>query len=106
MKRVYRADNLVDGKLVADWLGGNGIGCEIFHQNGVAALGELPVTPPEVWVRRDSDAERAIQLVEQVIFADQEGERVCRRCGEENPASFDICWHCRYAMDSPTDLPG
>lgn len=98
MKRVYLAESLVDGQLVADWLNDNGIPCEIFHQNATGALGELPVTSPEVWVRRNPDAARARTMVEQVIFVDDQSEKICERCHESNPGSFEICWHCRNSL--------
>lgn len=98
MKRVYVAESLVDARLVADWLDGNGIPCEIFHQNSVGALGELPVTPPEVWLRRDVDLERARRIVETVVFNPDHGERQCLRCGETSPSGFDICWHCQRSL--------
>jgi ribosomal protein L37E len=22
----------------------------------------------------------------------------CRRCGEESPGSFELCWNCGYAL--------
>ena len=95
MKRVYVADSLVDARLVADWLEGNGMPCEIFNQNAVGALGELPVTSPEVWLRREQDYDRARHIVETVIFHQREEERRCGHCGEINPAGFDICWRCQ-----------
>jgi len=98
VKRAYTAGTLVDATLVADWFSGNGVPCEIFHQNSVGALGELPVTPPEVWVRRDDDLPLAMKLLEKVIFHDQDGEQHCPHCGEPGPIGFDICWQCQ----SPT----
>ncbi|MBX2885964.1 MAG: DUF2007 domain-containing protein [Granulosicoccus sp.] len=100
MKRAYTAGTLVDATLVADWLDSNGVPCEIFHQNAVGALGELPVTPPEVWVRRDADLSLALRLVGEVVFVDEDGEQQCQQCGEESPRGFDICWQCQTALRS------
>lgn len=95
MKRAYIADTLVDSQLVADWLQGNGVPCEVFHKNASGALGELPVTSPEVWVRRDADLSRAKKLVAQIEFGDSGKTIPCKHCRENNPAEFDICWQCQ-----------
>ena len=98
MKRAYIADTLVDSQLVADWLQGNGVPCEIFHQNASGALGELPVTAPEVWIRRDSDLELARRLIAQIEFDESGKTFSCPHCGEVNPAGFDICWQCQQQL--------
>ena len=95
MKRAYTADSLIDGQLVADWLNSNGIPNEIFHQNSMAALGELPVTPPEVWVKRDQDLLRAKGVIEQLFSPDTGSPMICLQCDEPNPAGLDICWQCQ-----------
>ncbi len=101
MKRVYSANSLVDATLVADWLAGNGVPCEIFHQNSMGALGELPVTSPEVWVRRDPDTSLARSIIEHEIFPATGLDTDCRQCGENNPAGFDICWQCQQILQVP-----
>jgi len=79
---------MVDAQLVADWFQGNGVPCEIFNQNAMGALGELPVSPPEVWVRRNDDLPLAMRLLEQVIFIEDDGEQACPQCGELSPIGY------------------
>ncbi|MGI9291828.1 MAG: DUF2007 domain-containing protein [Gammaproteobacteria bacterium] len=98
MKRAYIADTLIDSQLVFDWLQGNGVPCEIFHGNAMGALGELPVTSPEVWVRRDADLSRAKRLITKMEFGNDGKSVLCQRCGETNPAGFDICWQCQLQL--------
>ncbi len=102
MKCVYRAESLVDARIFADCLEGNGVPCEIFGENAVGALGELPVMGPEVWIRRDSDLDRAEKLVamlaETMRQPDHDASRQCPHCGETSPARFDICWHCNRML--------
>ncbi len=98
MKRAYIADTLIDSQLVADWLQGNGVPCEIFHQNATGALGELPVTSPEVWIRRDEDLSLARSLIAQIEFGDSGETTRCKYCEENNPAEFDICWQCQEQL--------
>ena len=55
MKRVYTAESLIDGQLVVDLLARAGVPSILFNQNAGGGLGELPVTHPEVWLKRDLD---------------------------------------------------
>ena len=102
MKCVYRAESLVDARIYADCLEGNGVPCEIFGENAVGALGELPVMGPEVWIRRDLDLERAEDLVAMLTHSmnqsDPAGNQACPHCDESNPASFEICWNCNRSL--------
>lgn len=95
MKRAYIADTLVDAQLIADWLKSHLIPCEIFHQNAVGALGELPVTSPEVWIRRDSDLSKSKGLIDEILAQKTGTDKVCTGCQETNPFGFDICWKCQ-----------
>ncbi len=95
MKRVYIAESLVDCQLIADWLKGNGVPCELFNQNAVGALGELPVSYPEVWIRRELDIDKAEHLIKQRLTESDGADKVCRQCDEISPFGFDICWNCR-----------
>lgn len=99
MKRAYIADTLVDAQLVADLLLGNSIACEIFHQNSAGAIGELPVTSPEVWVRRDPDLALAQKLIAQIERCQSLEQIQCPHCHEDNPADFDICWQCQHPLN-------
>lgn len=102
MKCVYQAVNLVQAQVFADRLEGNGIPCEIFQQNAVGALGELPDIGPEIWIRRDADIDRArnlvCQLEEEMRRADEDKPILCAHCGESSPGGFDICWRCGIAF--------
>ncbi len=99
MLRVYIAESLVDGKLIQDRLESDGIPAELFNQNGSAGLGELPVSYPEVWIRRDLDWDKATHII-QSVFEQQSEPRMlrCPRCQENNPDTFEICWLCQSAL--------
>jgi hypothetical protein len=46
-------------------------------------------------VEHPRDAERAREIIETFLTARTTGPAVkCSHCGEENPASFDLCWNC------------
>ena len=106
MKRVYVAETLVDGQMIVDLLHEAGIPAHLFQQNGMGALGELPVTSPEVWVRRDSDLESAVCLVENFdAKINPENILSCESCGEKNPGSFEICWQCNQPLQQNDEDP-
>jgi ribosomal protein L40E len=96
MKRAYIADTLVDAQLIANWLKSHHIPCEVFHQNAVGALGELPVTSPEVWIRREPDLNKAKRLIDEIQAQNTGADKICLDCNETNPFSFDICWKCQH----------
>lgn len=100
MKRVYTAQSLIDGQLVVDLLAQAGVPCLLFNQNAQGGLGDLPVTHPEVWVKRNFDAGKARRAI--VAFENRPPpavDRLCGVCRELNPATFDICWRCNAALD-------
>ncbi len=95
MQRVYIAESLVDGQLVMDRLQNAGVASQLFHQNALGGLGDLPVTHPEVWIKRDIDLEKAIHIINQFAnLSVPESTQLCSQCGESNPTTFEICWSC------------
>lgn len=99
MRRVYVAESLLDAKLVMDLLAHNGIEAKLFNENGQGALGELPVTYPEIWTCEDRDSEQAESLIKEFsALSEQDDMQTCMRCGESNPASFEICWLCHASL--------
>jgi len=69
----------------------------IFNANAASLAGELPIEAslPQVWVDEDAQADRARALIEEYLTCGTPGSPVvCGACGEENPASFDLCWNC------------
>ena len=99
MRRVYIAESLIDARLVVDLLSQHGIETKLFNENCVGALGELPVTYPEVWICEDHDSERSRLLISEFCAQPEQGVSLtCKTCGESSPASFDICWQCHAAL--------
>lgn len=99
MKRVYTAESLIDGQLVVDLLTVADVPCLLFNQNAVGGFGDLPVTYPEVWVKRDFDVEKAAREIARFENSPPPPtNKTCATCGENNPATFDICWQCNAAL--------
>lgn len=98
MKKVYSAANLPDAHLLSHMLDDAGIEHHIFNENLQGGVGELPFTHtyPEIWIVRESDFERARQVISLFERPDDSSDETvkCAACGEENPGSFEICWQC------------
>lgn len=84
--------------LLRDKLAHHGIVAHVLNLHAQGAVGELPPESalPQVWLADPRDRERA----RRVLAAHEADVRrsgppwFCRGCGEENPASFELCWHC------------
>ena len=99
MKRVFRADSLLEAQLVADTLTSLGIPNHILNAYAVGAMGDLPYsqTSPEVWVddaAQEARANEAIRSLNAPVSAD----KLCPHCGETNPGNFLSCWQCHSAL--------
>ena len=72
--------------------------------------GELPLDAalPQLWVEDPADAARARSLIEAFARAGvPTGVVRCPKCGEENPASFDLCWKCGTGLEKGSEpFPG
>ncbi len=99
MKRVYTAESIIDGQLVLDLLTQAGVPCLLFNQNAVGGFGDLPVTYPEVWVKRDRDMEKARRAVQDFENSPlPANDQPCQTCHELNPSTFAICWQCNTPL--------
>lgn len=97
MLKLYQAANLPEAHLVLHRLQQAGIQACIFNEHAQGGMGEIPFTHtyPEVWLLNADDEARARQLIASYEETDAGGApSVCPRCGEENPAAFEVCWQC------------
>ncbi len=97
MIRFYTARNRFDAYLLADRLNQVGIRAHVFNEHMSSIVGDVPpdVAQPQVWLEREQDRERAVLLLARMeADAAQVGTRRCAACGEESPATFDLCWNC------------
>ena len=100
MKRLYDAYNRIDAFLLRDRLLHADIDAHVFNQHMSSASGEVPfgVAGPQVWV----DDEDYVRAKDVLVAFEAERERAgsvaCRRCGEDNPATFELCWKCGSAL--------
>ncbi len=101
MKRLCRAVSLPDAHILRGLLAQAGIEAHVFNENAQSGAGQLPVTEayPELWLAHEQDLERAQALVKDFESSPKVTGRVfCPACGEENPANFQLCWHCNGTL--------
>ena len=97
MFRFYIALQRFDAYLLADRLNQAGIRAHVFNEHASSIVGDVPpdVGQPQVWLERDDDRERAQTLLQTMEDdAKVAGTRHCASCGEDSPATFDLCWKC------------
>ena len=85
-----------------DLLADRGIRARIFNANASSLAGELPIDAalPQLWVENPDDAARAREVIEAFTRrVPSTATRRCPACGEDNPASFDLCWSCGAGLE-------
>jgi len=101
MIRVYVARQRYDAYLVADRLNQAGIRAHVFNEHMSSIVGDVPpeVAQPQVWIARDDDELRARALLREMeMDARRTTPLFCRKCGEQSPGNFELCWNCGYAL--------
>jgi hypothetical protein len=95
--RFYTARHRYDAWLVADRLRQAGIPVHVLNQHASSIAGDVPldhVVQPQVWLEREADLERAGIVLRDIENAARRADVACAACGEDSPASFDLCWNC------------
>ena len=80
----------------------HGIGTFIRNQYGSSVMGEVPFVEvvPQLFVLRERDVERAIELLQLDRPRDNESEDwVCPECGIDVEGQFSRCWKCGLGRD-------
>ena len=101
MPRLCSAANLQDAYLLLHALEHAGVAARVLNEHAHGALGELPFTQayPEIWIDDETLLARGQAIVRAYRQSPDAGEpRRCPACGEENPASFELCWRCSQAL--------
>jgi hypothetical protein len=74
----------------------------VFNEHMSSIVGDVPpdVALPQVWLDDDADHARALAVLrEHQSAGERAGVVFCRKCREENPATFEICWSCGAGLD-------
>ncbi|WP_417617612.1 DUF2007 domain-containing protein [Oceanisphaera sp.] len=91
---IYQAANSLEAHTLKGALEVAGIEVQLKGEALAGALGELPANAMEVALLvRPRDSESARLILARYQQAEQPAW-YCSRCGEQNAASFEICWQC------------
>lgn len=96
MKLVARADHLVLATIWAESLRAAGIRCQLRNTTLSGAVGEIPFLEcaPQLWLERDADEPRALEILQQLRRPAQGPAWQCTECGEPSEPQFGSCWQC------------
>jgi hypothetical protein len=98
--RIYVARQRYDAYLIADRLNQAGIRAHVFNEHASSIVGDVPpdVAQPQVWLADDADEARARALLRTMESEARRGPLYCRKCGEQSPGNFELCWNCGTAI--------
>ncbi len=97
---VYQAANSLEAHTLKGSLEVSGVTVQLQGEALSGALGELPANAVEVTLLvRARDLEEAQLILESYRRGDGPAW-YCRRCGEHNAGSFEICWQCGHEADT------
>lgn len=98
MKKVTSSDSLVTINHYKNLLESEGIAAFIKNEHLGSIVGEMPFQEvwPQLWVKKDLDYDRAVQLIDSQKITDESPQASwrCRHCGTENEGQFSACWQC------------
>jgi hypothetical protein len=101
MERFYNAFNRFDAYLLLHRLQQAGIAAHVFNEHMQSIVGDVPpdVAQPQVWLERARDRPQA-EAVLAALQVDRRktGNVRCKHCGEDNPATFELCWKCGRSL--------
>jgi hypothetical protein len=101
MERFYVALNRFDAYLVLHRLQRAGIPAHVFNEHVQSIVGDVPpdVAQPQVWLEDARDRPRAEkELAAMKSERMRRGTLRCPACGEESPATFELCWKCGASL--------
>lgn len=106
MQRIHSSENLLLIHHLKNLLEGEGIASYVKNELLRGGAGELAPTDtwPELWVRDDLYAARAMEIVqaslkaEQALIDNPPPNWHCQHCGETNEGQFAACWNCSQAL--------
>jgi hypothetical protein len=96
LKRVFSSFNRITAHHVRNLLEVEGIRSVVRNEILSSAMGELPPAEceTEVWVLKESDFERANQVLLKADSQRNEPPWKCLQCGESCEGQFTQCWRC------------
>ncbi|NHH99371.1 MULTISPECIES: DUF2007 domain-containing protein [Oceanimonas] len=98
---VYQAAHSLEAHTLKGALESRGMAVKLQGEALAGALGELPMDVAQVTLLvQEKDWQRARTFLQDYQRKSQ-GTWHCGSCGEENDASFEICWRCGSGPEGP-----
>lgn len=98
---VFEAANGLEAHALKGALESRGMAVQLKGEALAGALGELPMDAAQVTLLVSARHwQQAREFVQRYQQHDQQGWH-CGQCGEENDASFEICWCCGSGPEGP-----
>ncbi|SMF00928.1 Putative signal transducing protein [Alteromonadaceae bacterium Bs31] len=97
MKVIYTAENRLLVGNAQNLLEQAGISVFLKNEHAASGVGELSAIDswPELWVD-EADFSKAKAVIEPLFSDEVLASWQCEECGEENEASFEVCWQCQH----------
>ncbi len=101
MKRVAKANGIVEATLWHDMLTAAGIEASVQRMFLQGSVGEVPPHEAalEIWVQHEEQFVRARELIDDLRSAPQR-HWFCSSCKEQIDGGFEQCWNCGALMPS------
>lgn len=97
MKLIYTNENRFIVNNIKNIINNSGIETIFKNEFIAGAAGDLSPfdTWLEIWVVNDNDYTQSVNLISALEKNNLQNSWVCVQCHEENPATFETCWHCQ-----------
>lgn len=102
MKKVTSDSSPVTIAHYKNLLQSEGISAFVRNEHFASIMGEIPFQEvwPELWIENDLDFDRAKQLIDSAVLAEESDQAVwiCSHCQADNEGQFAACWKCGEAL--------
>jgi hypothetical protein len=103
MKELFRERDFTRVGYFQSVLEAEGIPTFIRNENTVTFMTEVPIPEfyPALCVVNDDDYQRALEILKTHVKDDEhlsQQDVTCPKCGETNPANFEVCWSCSTTL--------
>lgn len=97
MIEIYRSRDSATVGSLQGLLEAEGIRTYVRNDSVSRMMVEIPEVYPALCVLDEEDVDRGVELVRDYTEAPRNEtgpERICPKCGENSPGTFDACWNC------------
>ncbi|MFT4823910.1 MAG: hypothetical protein ACJAUG_002653 [Halioglobus sp.] len=104
MKMIYTHENRFFVANAKNILEANDFDIIVKNEFASSAIGEVSPFDSwvELWLPKDSDYDKACEVINGALSKESDAEWVCVFCAETNDASFELCWNCQNDATATT----